>query len=94
MSGVIHTFKNLSEDVAGYFGLKGTLDKVAGAANLPGARPGPQPPVPPTPPTQDIAANAAQQQMDMLRRRRGILGNIFAGQTATPQTQSKSLLGQ
>ena len=49
---------------------------------------------PPGPPTQDVAANAAQQQQDLQRRRLGVLGNIFAGgSAAAPQVQSKSALG-
>lgn len=49
---------------------------------------------PPTAPTQDTAANAALQQQDMLRRRRGVFANIFAGGAApTPATATKSALG-
>lgn len=49
---------------------------------------------PPTAPTQDTAANAALQQQDILRRRRGVYANIFAGGAApTPTTGSKSSLG-
>ena len=50
----------------------------------------------PRAPNQDTAANAAQQQADSLRRRRGILGNIFGGQqpNTTPVVSSKQLLGQ
>ena len=46
-------------------------------------------------PSQDNAANAAQQQSDYLRKRRGILGNIFGGQqpNSTPVVSQKSLLG-
>jgi hypothetical protein len=51
--------------------------------------PGPTPP-----PTQDTAANANLQQQAQLLRRRGIMGNIFAGSNAsTPATASKTALG-
>lgn len=50
----------------------------------------------PRAPNQDTAANASQQQADYLRRRRGVLGNIFAGnqQNSTPVVSQKQLLGQ
>lgn len=49
---------------------------------------------PPTAPTQDTAANAGLQQQDLLRRRRGVFANIFAGGAApTPTTATKSTLG-
>lgn len=49
---------------------------------------------PPTAPTQDTAANASLQQQDLLRRRRGVFANIFAGGAApTPTTATKSTLG-
>ena len=66
-------------------GTFGLVDPFAGSA---------APPPPPSPPTQDVAANAAKQQLDFLRRRRGVLGNIFAGagQTA-PATTTKATLG-
>lgn len=49
---------------------------------------------PPTAPTQDTAANASLQQQDMLRRRRGVFANIFAGGAApAPSTATKSTLG-
>lgn len=52
------------------------------------------PPAPPGPPSQDTAANAALQQNDVLRRRRGVMANIFAGgAAATPATSTKSTLG-
>ena len=46
-------------------------------------------------PNQDNAANAAQQQADYLRKRRGILGNIFGGSqpNSTPVVSQKQLLG-
>jgi len=49
----------------------------------------------PRAPNQDNAANAAQTQADYLRKRRGILGNIFGGQqpNSTPVVSQKSLLG-
>lgn len=37
----------------------------------------PKLPTPPAPPTQDTAANAAQQQALALRRRQGVMANIF-----------------
>ena len=50
----------------------------------------------PKSPNQDTAANSAQQQSDYLRRRRGILGNIFGGNqpNSTPVVSQKQLLGQ
>lgn len=52
------------------------------------------PPAPPGPPTQDTAANATTQQQELLRRRRGVYGNVFAGgQAPAPVVQSKSALG-
>jgi len=52
------------------------------------------PVAPPTAPTQVTAANAALQQQDMLRRRRGVFANIFAGGSApAPATATKSTLG-
>lgn len=50
--------------------------------------PGPTPP-----PTQDTAANANLQQQQQLLRRRGLIGNIYAGNAATPTTASKTALG-
>jgi len=50
----------------------------------------------PKAPNQDTAANSAQQQSDYLRRRRGVLANIFGGNqpnSAPVTTSSKSLLG-
>lgn len=47
-------------------------------------------------PNQNTAANAAQQQADYMRRRRGVLGNIFGGNQANSApvaTATKSLLG-
>lgn len=52
------------------------------------------PVAPPTAPTQDTAANASLQQQDLLRKRRGVFGNIFAGGAApAPTTATKSTLG-
>lgn len=50
---------------------------------------------PPGAPTQDTAANAAQQQADQLRRRRGVMANIYGGGSGggTPTVASKSTLG-
>lgn len=49
---------------------------------------------PPGAPTQDAAANAAQSQTDLLRRRRGVMANIYAGGGAgAPPVASKSTLG-
>ncbi len=48
---------------------------------------------PPGPPTQDTAANAATQQSDYLRRRRGVMANIAAGNAGSPTVQNKSALG-
>lgn len=51
-------------------------------------------PGPPGPATQDTAANAALQQQDLMRRRRGVYGNITgASQQAAPIVSNKSALG-
>lgn len=50
-------------------------------------------PGPLAPPTQDTAANADIQQQQALLRRRGILGNIYAGNASQPTTASKTALG-
>lgn len=51
-------------------------------------------PQPEAPPTQDVAANASKQNQDLLRRRRSVMANIFAGNSASaPPTTSKSQLG-
>lgn len=55
-------------------------------------------PLPPPPPTVDEAANTAEAQ-DKLRKRRGVAANIIAGADKTgaggkPQTASSVLLGQ
>lgn len=55
---------------------------------------GEAPPAPPGPPSQDTAANAAMQQQDLVRRRRGVFGNILAGGNApAPTVATKSTLG-
>lgn len=67
-----------------------TLGKPNAGRNYYGEGPLP----PPGPPTQDVAANAAQQQQDILRKRRGVLSNIYAGGAAgAPDVASKSQLG-
>lgn len=47
---------------------------------------------PPPPVIEDTAA-IAQEQADMLRRRRGRASAILSERGATPQTAAKSLLG-
>lgn len=97
MSGVVASFKNLTTDMAGWFGLKGPYTKLARHVGLDGLGGHGGPPTagtPPTPPTLDTAANAANQQDDLMRRRRGILANIYAGgSTPAPTVASKQLLG-
>lgn len=51
------------------------------------------PPAPPPVPNPNDAANAAQEQTDQLRMRRGLLANIFAGATNTPPVTGKTQLG-
>ena len=51
------------------------------------------PPVFPGAPTADTAANSAQQTQDMMRRRRGVMANIFAGNNAAPPPTTKTNLG-
>ena len=51
------------------------------------------PPAPPAPPSQDAAANAAKQQQDLLRKRRGVLANIFGGSSGSQPAVTKATLG-
>jgi len=52
-----------------------------------------KPPPVPGPPDPNAAANAAQEQTDQLRMRRGLLSNIYAGgQSGSPLT-GKTQLG-
>jgi len=51
------------------------------------------PAAPPTAPTQDVAANAAKDQLDLLRRRRGVLSNIYAGGNSSAPAVAKTTLG-
>lgn len=54
----------------------------------------PGPPGPPQAPNVSTAANLAQQQDDLRNRQRGVLSNIFAGNTAPPPTTATgSVLG-
>lgn len=54
----------------------------------------PRLPSAPRAPSEDTAANAANQEADLARRRRGVLANIYAGgQDFKPQTAVKTLLG-
>ena len=63
-------------------GVTGWLQKKPGA------------PAPLAPPNQDTSANASLQQQQAMLRRRGILGNVYAGAgAAAPATASKSTLG-
>lgn len=51
-------------------------------------------PTPPIIPNQDSAANDATAQTDLLRKRRGVLQNIYAGgNAAAPTVATKSTLG-
>lgn len=66
----------------------------AGAAVYSATKGAPKVPLAPQPATQDTAANAANQQSDLMRKRRGVLANIAAGSNATaPQVSAKSTLG-
>ena len=48
----------------------------------------------PKAPNIDTADNAAQQQMDQMRKRRGVMANIYGGAINTPApTAQKQLLG-
>lgn len=97
MSGVVATFKNITTDMAGWFGMKGAYSHLVKKTGLPGANTlgaNQNPTAPPMPPTFDTAANAANQQEDLMRKRRGILANIYAGGSApAPTVASKQLLG-
>lgn len=68
-------------------GLAGTAASIALASRK--QNPPPTPPVP----NQNAAENAAQQQADMLRQRRGMLANIYGGQTMQQPVSGKSQLG-
>ena len=54
-----------------------------------------EPPPVPSAPTQDLAANAAMQSQDEMRRRRGVLSNIYGGGSSStaPSVGSNTLLG-
>lgn len=52
-----------------------------------------QPTTPPKAPTPGIAARSAEPQLDAIRSRRGLLANIFAGQTNTQPVTGKTQLG-
>lgn len=47
----------------------------------------------PTPPGQNDANNAALAQQDQLRMRRGMMANIFAGNTSQQPVSGKTQLG-
>ena len=53
----------------------------------------PKAPSPPPVPNSNDAANAAQQQADALRQRRGVLSNIYVGSQSTPAVSGKTTLG-
>jgi hypothetical protein len=53
----------------------------------------PRAPTPPGVPSPNDAANAAQQQADMLRMRRGMLSNIYAGAMTQQPVAGKVQLG-
>jgi hypothetical protein len=99
MSAFVNNLANIGVkskyfDPLGYQTVTHPLEKLLLGSPTPGRKyygEGPLPP--PGPPTQDTAANAAMQQNDLLRRRRGVYGNIFAGNAPAPQTATKSLLG-
>lgn len=69
----------------------------AGAAKVVDSATKPKSPALPTPPlipNQDAAANAASAQTDLMRKRRGVLQNIYAGGgAAAPQVATKATLG-
>lgn len=52
-----------------------------------------RPPPPPGIPNPNDAANAAQQQTDALRARRGLLANIYAGSSQQQPVVGKTQLG-
>jgi hypothetical protein len=52
-----------------------------------------KPPTAPAPPNPDVAANAAQQNADQLRARRGLLANIYAGGQGAQAVSGKTQLG-
>lgn len=76
--------------VAGLFGAKGEYDKLGSSVGIE-----PKPPVPPPPgvPGLNDAANAARTQTDLMRQRRGLLANIFAGASSQQPVTGKTQLG-
>jgi hypothetical protein len=52
------------------------------------------PPLAPGIPNPNDAANAAQQQTDQMRMRRGLLSNIYAGGQNSQPVSGKTMLGQ
>jgi hypothetical protein len=52
-------------------------------------------PTPPTPgvPNQNDALNAAQSETDAMRQRRGLLANIYAGNSSSAPVTGKTQLG-
>ncbi len=68
------------------------VDRVVGGsfANVFASKP---PPPPPGVPNPNDAANAAQSQTDAMRQRRGLLANIYAGQSGGAPVTGKQQLG-
>lgn len=80
------------------------LHKIAGVADpitrvVPGADLGydlfkpKTPPAPPGVPNPNDAANAAQSLTDSMRMRRGLMANIYAGNSNTAPVTGKTTLG-
>lgn len=94
MSEVVNVLKAPAEFLASAVGLGGAYKSTAAAAGLPGYSA--KAPTMPQAPTIDDASTAAQQTQDMMRRRRGVLSNIYAGnqQSAAPTVSTTNLLGK
>lgn len=50
-------------------------------------------PPPPGPPNPNDAANAAREQTDAMRMRRGLLGSIYGGASGAQPSSGKTQLG-
>lgn len=77
--------------VASLFGAGKTYDKLGQNIGIVGKTPGPPPP---GVPGLGEAANAARTQTDLMRQRRGLLANIYAGAGSQQPVTGKTQLGQ
>lgn len=89
-------FDTLAYVAAAYAGAKvATAGHGGMLASAVGNSPYPKAPGLPVGPTTDTAAKAVAQQSQLQARQRGVLANIYAGNTANqPTVGVKTLLGQ